>query len=246
MEKLGKNGAIENLIMPPHQTSIMRQLNEVVYQRRVISRYTSRGRLSGFIRPRPPLIWGGTLAKFPIWWGACILGSLILPLSEAIYFNLHGHPLPGGVLNVLLFVLTTFGGPAIAIARRFASIRRRKEIGGQQFLREVCGRGTKVPGQFAIAARESLAASYCVPAELIGPDDSRNQCRSLSLLSEPLAVEVIAGICSLYPVEYDYPKMNAAAECFRRTKAKDIAELLQLLYKGMLNAGIAIGDNVSA
>jgi hypothetical protein len=178
--------------MSSHQMSILRQLNEVIYQRRAIPRYASRGRLSGFIRPRPPLIWGGTLVKFPIWWGICIFGSLILPLTEAIYFNLHGHPLPGGILNLLLFILTVFGGAVIAIVRRFASVRRRKEIGGQQFFRGVCRIGTKVPAQFAIVARESLAASYCIPAELIGPDDSRNQCRSLSLLSEPLAVEVMS------------------------------------------------------
>jgi hypothetical protein len=46
-------------------------------------------------------------------------------------------------------------------------------------------------------------------------------------------------------MEYDYLKMNAASECFRRTKAKDVAELLQVLYKGMLNAGIAIGNDVN-
>ena len=175
------------------------------------SRMFSRGILimvSG-VEPPVPLIWGGTLIGYRFWWFASFLASSPLLGSIAYWLGSHGQRLPW-VAPLVPFVIL-LAGPAVAAIRRKTEIRNRRPAEAATFVTGVRGVAPPVPESFIVAAREALAAAYCVPVELIGHADARRRTMALSALNQPIALEVIADICQREGIMWNYERMYAAA-----------------------------------
>jgi hypothetical protein len=106
------------------------------------------------------------------------------------------------------------------------------------FVTGVRGVAPEVPESFIMAAREALAAAYCVPVELIGHADSRRRIMALSALNQPIALEVIADICQREGIPWNYERVYAAARPFKKLRPANVAELVQALHREMHSAQI--------
>jgi hypothetical protein len=195
-------------------------LKGVLAADKLLSRMIRRGSLRFGIRPPVPLMWGGTLIGYPYWWGASLLASLLLPAA---------YPL---LLPVIVFV----GGPFLAILRRKHGIKGRRAVEATTFVAGVRDAAPAIPESFIIAAREALAAAYCIPVELIGHADTRRRTMALSSLNQPIALEVIADICQREGVPWNYERMYAAARPFKKLRPANVAELVQVLHREMKTA----------
>jgi hypothetical protein len=159
--------------------------------------------------------------------------SLALPGAVAMWFNAQGRPLPGGAFNLLLFVAAVVGWPVLAFAKRVTRIRGGRPLDAAAFARGVRKAAPAISEQFALAVRNALAAAYCIPAELIGCVDSRRHIRALSVIYEPLAVEIVAQVCRDQSIESDARRLRAVAECLRTHRPSTVADLVELLHTEM-------------
>lgn len=170
----------------------MRRYDELTFRRRLRdvltagglwSRMFSRGMLQYGVEPPVPLMWGGTLIGYQLLWAASFLASFLVPDQWR----------PGGVLLLPFIVL--FAWPVNAMVVRKRAVKRCRPTEAAGFVTGVRGVAPAVPESFIVAAREALAAAYCVRVELIDHADTRRRTMALSALNQPLAIEVIADIC---------------------------------------------------
>ena len=188
-----------------------------------------------------PLMWGGTLNGYRFWWFASFLATPLLIGAVGYWFKLHGQPLPGGSWNLLLLLAVLLGGPALAVLKRKRGLEGRMPMEAGTFVTGVRGVAPEVPESFIMAAREALAAAYCVPVELIGHADSRRRIMALSALNQPLALEIIADICRREGMLCNYERMYAAAKPFKTLRPTNVAELVQVLHREMKTAQLVSG-----
>jgi hypothetical protein len=219
-----------------HNAAFAKRLETLLVQNKRTVRSGQRGLLAASIRPRPPLLWGGARVRYLFWWGASLIASIALPGLVALWFNAHGRPLPGGAFNLLLFIVVLFAWPVIAFVKRAREIKGRTPMEATAFEEGVRKMAPSVPAGFALAVRNALAAAYCVPVELIGYADTRQRSKALSLMSEPLAAEIIAQVCQSQGAKLDYERMRSAAEFFRTHRPSTVTELVILMHKEMLSA----------
>jgi hypothetical protein len=100
----------------------------------------------------------------------------------------------------------------------------------------VRGVAPAVPESFIAAVRGALAEAYCTPIELIGHADTRGRIMALSVLNQPLALEVIADICRREGIPWNYERMHTAAASFKKLRPANVAELVRLLHQEMQSA----------
>jgi len=212
-----------------------KRLEKLLAQTKQRIRSSQRGLLAASIRPRPPLLWGGAHVHFLFWWIATLIASVALPGIVAFWFNSQGCPLPGGAYNLLLPLVILFTWPIIAFLKRARQIRNRTPMEATAFKAGLRNAAHAIPEDFSLAVRNAIAAAYCVPVELIGYADTRRRSKAFSLMSEPLAVEIIADVCRSQGLRLDIKQLCLAAEFFRTHRTSTIAELIRLLHKEMLS-----------
>jgi hypothetical protein len=213
------------------EITFRRRLRNVLTADGLWSRMFSRGVLRSGVKPPVVLIFGGTPTGYQLLWTASFLASFLLP----------DQWLPGGVLVLPSIVL--FAWPVIAIVVRKRAVKRCRPTEAAGFVTGVRGLAPEVPESFIMAAREALAAAYCVPVELIGHADTRRRIMALSALNQPIALEVIADICQREGIMWNYERMYAAAKPFKKLRPKNVAELVQVLHREMKTAQLVSGGS---
>ncbi len=216
------------------ESTFKRRLEDVLSANKLWGRMFRRGGLKSGIKPPVPLIWGGTLIGYRFWWFAPFLACLFFLSALDCWANSHGRPSPGGAL--LLPIAILFGGPVIAVIRRKRVIKSSGPTDPAAFAAGIRGTAPAVPERFAQAAREALAAAYCIPVKLIGSLDTRRRIMALSALNQPLAIEVIADLCRREGIPWNYERMYAAARPFKKLRPANAAELVRMLHREMQSA----------
>ena len=204
------------------EATTISKIKGVLAEDRPWSRRIRRGSLRIGTRPPVTLICGGTPTACQFCWCASFLASFLVP---AVY-------------PLLLPSLVLFAWPAIALIKRRRSVKSRRPTDAAAFVAGVCGVDPAVPERFAQAARQALAAAYCIPVELIGSADTRRRIMALSALNQPLALEVIADICRHEGIPWSCERMYTAAAPFKKLRPANVAELVLMLHREMQSAQI--------
>jgi hypothetical protein len=123
--------------------------------------------------------------------------------------------------------------PVLAAFVRAREIDRRKPIDEDTFLSGVRDEDRSIEERSIIAIRRAIAAADCIPVELVGPKDSRACMNALSLMSKPLAIEVMADVCRLTNTRCDILWLRSAEHHFRDSRPRTLAQLVQHLYHTM-------------
>ena len=191
---------------------------------------------------RPAFIWGGRLNRFKLSLYIALLASIALPGIVAYWFNSRGLPLPGGAWNLVLPLSVIIIWPVLAAFMRSREIGRRKPIDEGAFVSGVRSEDGAIDEDSILIIRRAIAAAYCIPVELVGPVDSRACMNALSLMSKPLAIEVMADVCRLTNTSFDILWLETAESRFRDARPRTVAEVVYLVYQTMTIPGKGIGD----
>jgi hypothetical protein len=190
----------------------------------------ARHRISELGLPKQILLWGGRHAVFP--W-ICVVAITMTPFAIgaiALWYNLRNEPMPGGVWNLTIWALVIVAGPVIARVARSREIARRKRVTSAAFISAVGERSPAIPEQFVLAVRSAIASIYDIPVDLITPHDTRTQIKALSLMSEPLALEMIARVDRIMGFGLTFERMGQTAEAFLKNPAQTVEGLISFIF----------------
>jgi len=220
-------------------SQIERHLNSLLAQSERTQRRRARSLLSGMVTPTLSLIWGGSYSPYRVWYAILVVLTPLVICAVAALFNWYGRPLPGGVYSLILWIAVICIGPYAAHWMRRKEMRHRNSIDPNSFVEEMRRLAPDVPDAFSLSVRRALAAAYCVPVSLIGPTDTGRECNSLSVMSVPFALEIMADISRDLRLDLDYERLGSSAECFRKDRVSKMFELVNLLYVRMGSPTVA-------
>ena len=163
---------------------------------------------------------------------------LIKPCAAAFWFKSRGKPLPGGAWYLLLVLLVAISWPVLATFIRSREIRRRKPIGEDEFLIGISHKDGSIEKHAIITLRRAIAAAYCIPVELVGPEDSRKCMNALSLMCPPLAIEIMADGCRLSDINFEIKSLRSVEHHFRDFRPLSVAQLVHHINRTMKAEGL--------
>ena len=220
-------------------TAAARCLDTLLRKRGQMGRIAERSLLQACYKlKRPEYMWGGRLNYFKLSFYVALLTSLAVPCVTAFWFKSRGQPLPGGAFYLLLVLLVAIFWPVLATFIRSREIRRRKSISEEEFLIGISHEDGPIEKHAIITLRRAIAAAYCIPVELVGPDDGRKSMNAMSLMCPPLAIEIMADVCRLSNINFEIKSLRLVEHHFRDFRPISLAQLVHHIHSTMKAEGL--------